>query len=195
MKKIIITIILIGSSAIYVWYSRKPAAISFSPPAGMTGGTTTNSIADNLNAILAEQNALSTQVDSLAARIARLEGTPANKSSASAPPPVNNPTPAPTPAPTSGYTDGTYTGNSADALYGLVQVQATIANGSLTNVTFLSYPSDRSTSQLINGRAMPILIQEAIAAQSANVNIVSGATDTSIAFQGSLASALAQAKI
>jgi uncharacterized protein with FMN-binding domain len=41
---------------------------------------------------------------------------------------------------------------------------------------------------------MPYLKQEAIAAQSANVNIISGATDSSYAFRQSLASALAQAK-
>ncbi len=59
---------------------------------------------------------------------------------------------------------------------------------------FLQYPDTHSTSVYINQQAMPYLQQEAIQAQSANVNIVSGATDTSIAFQQSLASALAQAK-
>jgi len=60
-------------------------------------------------------------------------------------------------------------------------------------VQFLQYPSDRNTSIRINSRAMPILKQEAISAQNANVNIVSGATDSSQAFQQSLASALSQA--
>ncbi len=92
------------------------------------------------------------------------------------------------------YNDGTYTGGIADAYYGNVQVQATVQNGKLANVQFLSYPSDRSTSRMINSQAMPILISEAIQAQSANVDIVSGASDTSGAFQQSLASALAQAK-
>lgn len=92
------------------------------------------------------------------------------------------------------YRDGIYTGSSADAYYGNVRVQATIQGGKLANVQFLDYPSDRGTSREINGQAMPYLKQEAIQAQSANVDIVSGATDTSLAFRQSLASALVKAK-
>lgn len=92
------------------------------------------------------------------------------------------------------YRDGTYNGNTTDAFYGYVQVQVSISNGKITTVNFLQYPNDRSTSVYINSQAMPYLKQEAIAAQSSNVNIVSGATATSQAFITSLASALAQAK-
>ena len=92
------------------------------------------------------------------------------------------------------YKDGAYTGSSADAYYGSIQVQVTISGGKITDVAFLNYPHDRGTSVSINTQAMPYLKQEAIAAQSANVNIVSGATDSSLAFRQSLASALAQAK-
>ena len=106
---------------------------------------------------------------------------------------ATQPAPAPSQA-ASGYKDGTYTGSVADAFYGPVQVQATIADGALANVTFLQYPKDRSNSFLISNRAMPILTQEAIAAQSANVNIISGATQTSAAFEQSLSVALAAAK-
>jgi uncharacterized protein with FMN-binding domain len=92
------------------------------------------------------------------------------------------------------YTDGTYTGSAANAYYGTVQVQAVIQNGKITNVQFLQYANDRSTSVAINDRAIPILQSEAIASQSANVNIVSGATFTSQAFEQSLGSALQQAQ-
>lgn len=92
------------------------------------------------------------------------------------------------------YKDGTYTGDAADAYYGNIQVKATIQNGKLTNVEFLQYPNDRRTSIMINQQAMPYLQQEAIQAQSANVDIVSGATDSSRAFQESLGTALSQAK-
>jgi uncharacterized protein with FMN-binding domain len=127
------------------------------------------------------------------------------------PPPVaTTPTPAPTPAPapvapvvapttppapkqTGQYKDGSYTGSQADAYYGTVQVQAIISGGRLNNVQILSYPSDRSTSQRINQRAMPTLVSEAIQAQSASVNTVSGASDSSAAFRQSLGSALSQA--
>ncbi|HEY9152218.1 MAG TPA: FMN-binding protein, partial [Anaerolineales bacterium] len=93
----------------------------------------------------------------------------------------------------SGYKDGTYTGPTVDVNYGLVQVQTTIQNGKVAQVTFLQYPSDRRTSQRINSIAMPYLQQEAIQAQSANVDIISGATLTSEGFQMSLQSALASA--
>jgi uncharacterized protein with FMN-binding domain len=91
------------------------------------------------------------------------------------------------------YKDGQYTGSSEDAFYGFVQVLAVISGGKLTDVQFLQYPNDRSTSIQINSQAIPYLKQEAIQAQSANVNIVSGATDTSQAFIQSLSSALSQA--
>ncbi len=91
------------------------------------------------------------------------------------------------------YKDGTYTGSVADAFYGNVQIQVVIGGGRITDVVFLQYPNDRSTSIAINTQAMPYLKQEAIQAQSAQVDIVSGASDTSQAFQASLASALAQA--
>lgn len=114
------------------------------------------------------------------------------------PTPVQNsaqtpPTPAPASAQTGRYKDGTYTGSVADAFYGNVQVQVTVSGGSVSDVQFLQYPSDRSTSRFINSQAMPLLTQEAIQAQSAQVDGVSGATATSGAFIQSLQSALSQA--
>lgn len=111
------------------------------------------------------------------------------------PAPTPAPAPVPAPKPAGMYRDGSYTGSVADAYYGNVQVQVTVSGGKITNVRFLDYPQDRGTSIEINSQAMPYLISEAIQAQSANVNVVSGATATSGAFQQSLASALAQAKI
>jgi len=94
---------------------------------------------------------------------------------------------------TSAFKDGIYTGPTIDVNYGLVQVQATVQNGKITGVQFLQYPTDRRTSQQINAIAVPYLQQEAIQAQSANVDIISGATLTSEGFQMSLQSALASA--
>ncbi len=93
-----------------------------------------------------------------------------------------------------GYKDGTYTGSVADAQWGNIQVQVTIKGGKITNVQFLQYPNERDRSILINQYADPQLSSEAIQAQSANVDIVSGATDTSEAFMQSLSDALSQAK-
>ncbi len=111
---------------------------------------------------------------------------------AKAPPPP--PAPIVPPKPKGMYTDGQYTGSQADAYYGIVQVRVTISGGKISNVAFLQYPNDRNHSISINNYAMPYLISEAISAQNANVDIVSGATDTSQAFQQSLGAALSQAK-
>ena len=120
---------------------------------------------------------------------------PTTNSGAAAPSAPPSAALTPTPAPAAGqYKNGQYTGSVADAFYGNLQVEAIIQGGKLTDVQFLTYPSDRQHSAQINQQAMPILTSEAIAAQSANVNIISGATQSSQAFQQSLASALAQAQ-
>lgn len=105
------------------------------------------------------------------------------------------PIPKPAPATPKGqFTNGSYTGPVTDAYYGNVQVQVVIKNGKIASVNFLDYPQDRNNSIEINSYAMPVLSREAVTAQSANVDIVSGATATSEAFIQSLSSALAQAK-
>lgn len=107
--------------------------------------------------------------------------------------PTLPPSAAPAQALTGGYKDGTYTGPEVDAFYGLVKVQTVIRNGKIASVQFLEYPSDRRTSQRINSIAMPYLQQEAIQAQNANVDIITGATLTSQGFMMSLQGALSQA--
>jgi uncharacterized protein with FMN-binding domain len=112
-------------------------------------------------------------------------------------------TPAATPAPDSttpavatpagAYKDGQFTGSVADAYYGNVQIKVTISGGKLTTVDFLQYPKDRATSERINTQAIPYLQQEAITAQSAKIDGVSGATYTSQAFVESLSAALSSA--
>ena len=91
------------------------------------------------------------------------------------------------------YKDGQYQGELEDAFYGNIQVKAVISGGRISDVEFLQYPSDRETSVQINSQAMPLLRQEAISAQSAKVDIISGATQSSQAFILSLQSALNQA--
>ncbi len=116
--------------------------------------------------------------------------------------PTTAPTAAPTvpptasaaPNPSSAYKDGTYTGPSVDVNWGLVQVQATIRSGKISDVQVVQYPNERQTSLSINSVAVPMLQQEAIQAQSANVDLISGATLTSEGFQESLQSALDQAR-
>ena len=125
-------------------------------------------------------------------------GTGSSSSSATTPLPPQPPGVTATPGTTvtsgSGYKDGSYTGSVADAQWGVVQVKATITNGKITDVQFLQYPNDRNRSIEINSYADPQLSSEAIQAQSANVDIVTGATDSSEAFMQSLSDALSQAK-
>jgi uncharacterized protein with FMN-binding domain len=102
-------------------------------------------------------------------------------------------TPIAPPTPRGKYKDGVYTGPVADAFYGPLQVKVIVTGGKITDVQFLQYPNDRQTSIQINAQAMPMLEREAIAAQSAKVDGVSGATQTSKAFIESLNSALKQA--
>jgi uncharacterized protein with FMN-binding domain len=108
---------------------------------------------------------------------------------------LKTPTPVSTdtPAVQGAYLDGSYTGDAADANWGNVQVEIDVSGGQISNVQFLEFPNHRNRSKEINQRANPILIQEAIQAQNAEVDVVSGATDTSDAFIQSLASALQQA--
>lgn len=101
--------------------------------------------------------------------------------------------PIPVISTTGKYKDGEYTGKITDAFYGNIQVRAIIQNGNIIDVQFLQYPNDRKTSTDINEQAMPFLRSEAIRIQASHVDIVSGATDSSIAFRESLASALSQA--
>jgi uncharacterized protein with FMN-binding domain len=102
-----------------------------------------------------------------------------------------------TPAPgtsSAHYKDGSYTGSVADAQWGYIQVKAIIQNSKITDVQFLQYPNERSRSIYINQYADPQLTTEAIQAQSAQVDIVTGATDSSMAFMQSLSDALSHAQ-
>jgi uncharacterized protein with FMN-binding domain len=87
----------------------------------------------------------------------------------------------------------TVTGDSTDTRWGPVQVQITVANGQITDVTVVDYPSGNGKDRQINARALPVLVQETLDAQSAKIDMVSGATVTSEGYIGSLQSALDEA--
>ena len=123
---------------------------------------------------------------------------PTTTTPAAAPPPDTTggapPSTTPvTPARPSGRT-GTFDGDPYDNQYGTVQVQATLQDGHLTGVTALQMPYEHSRSQFISQQAGPLLQQEALQAQSARIDIVSGATYTSESYAQSLQSALDRAR-
>lgn len=87
----------------------------------------------------------------------------------------------------------TVTGSVAQTEWGPVQVQITVADGRITDVAVVQYPSENGKDQQINARALPVLINETISAQSASIDMVSGATITSRGYLRSLQNALDQA--
>lgn len=88
----------------------------------------------------------------------------------------------------------TLTGDVVSSRYGNTQVQVTITNGQITSVTAVQLPTGGRSGQ-ISRYVEPILSSEALTAQSANIDIVSGATYTSEAYAQSLQSALDQAAV
>jgi uncharacterized protein with FMN-binding domain len=104
--------------------------------------------------------------------------------------------PTATPASTGHFKDGEYVGDAVRAdRWGNMQVRAVVQGGELVQIEILDYPSSTSRSDLISRAALPTLISEAIENQTAQVDIVTRATDTSVAFIASLESALADAAI
>jgi uncharacterized protein with FMN-binding domain len=83
----------------------------------------------------------------------------------------------------------------AQTQWGPVQVQLTVAGGKITDVAVLQYPSGNGRDQEINAYALPILMQETVSSQSAQIDMVSGATVTSDGYLESLQSALDQASL
>lgn len=84
----------------------------------------------------------------------------------------------------------TYQGSVAQTRWGPVQVTITVANGKITGVSVPTYPSGNGRDAEINAYALPILVQETMNAQSANIDTVSGATVTSGGYLQSLQSAI-----
>ena len=86
----------------------------------------------------------------------------------------------------------TATGSSVSTPYGSMQVKATVSGGKITDIQWVQLPSD-GHSQRINSYAAPLLVEQAMAAQSATVDGVSGATYTTEGFRTSLESAIKKA--
>jgi uncharacterized protein with FMN-binding domain len=104
-------------------------------------------------------------------------------------------TASPSPGGSSSGTSGTktVTGDAADTAYGPVQVRITVTNGTLTAVDVVQYPTESPRDVQINSYAIPRLTQEALAAHSARIDMISGATYTSQGYITSLQSALDKA--
>ncbi len=102
-------------------------------------------------------------------------------------------TPATTAKPATGGATS-FVGGTAQTRWGPVQVKVTITAGHIVDVVALQSPNSHSRSTWINSQAVPMLRSEALQAQSANINTISGATYTSDGYAQSLQSALDQAR-
>ncbi len=114
------------------------------------------------------------------------------KTSSQTPTQTATQTPTQTPAPTQTATaTRTISGSTFQTPYGLVQVQITVQGTKIINATALQTPRG-GRSSWINQQAVPYLIQETLAAQSAKIQGVGGATYTSEGWAQSLQAALAK---
>ncbi len=106
---------------------------------------------------------------------------------------ASEPSSGPTPSGSSTSGDKSVTGSVARTQWGPVQVQLKVNNGKITDVSVIQYPNGNGKDQEINSQALPVLTQETVDAQSADIDMVSGATVTSNGYLESLQSALDQA--
>jgi uncharacterized protein with FMN-binding domain len=90
----------------------------------------------------------------------------------------------------SGSGDGTATGDAVSTIYGAAQVRVTVKGGKIVKVEALQLQGNEPRSVQISSAAAPVLQQEVLAKQTADVDAVSGATFTSASYTQSLQSAL-----
>ena len=88
----------------------------------------------------------------------------------------------------------TIQGPSVSMQWGPIQVTVEVKGKKILDIS-ATYPTERPRSQFINSQAIPWLRQEVLQAQSANVQLIGGATMTSEAYAQSLQAALTQGKI
>jgi uncharacterized protein with FMN-binding domain len=94
---------------------------------------------------------------------------------------------------TSSASAQTFTGPSTQTEWGPMQVEITVTGSEITDVQILQYPDGDGKSVQINNYALPVLIDETLSAQSADIQMVSGATVTSSGYITSLQAALDEA--
>lgn len=136
----------------------------------------------------------------------RTTGTTSSSTSTPTPSPTDLPSTSATtttPQATTATTDATtqagtaasstYTGDEVDTRWGIVQVQITVADGKIVTSKVVQVPWDNPRDQQINSRAVPVYNSDAVAAQSADIDVISGATVTWQGYTQSLQSAIDQA--
>ncbi|GEM_PF-3562959 len=132
--------------------------------------------------------------------------TTTDEATEATPTPTATPTaiPAPTPGPAlahwprlfegSVFKDGAFTGQPSRMSYGELQVTLVMHSGRIEDVLILEFPDRTPTSAKMSERVLPGLIAEALAKQDWDVDIISGATQTTVAFQRAMIYALRQSE-
>ena len=157
-------------------------------PAGVSGGTqATTAAATTKTAAPATKSSSTTKS---ANATATKTATPKATASASASPSASA-TPTKSAAPATKSVSGTFTGDAINVGYGIVQVQITVNNGKITDAQAVQAPTGRNDR--FTQMSVPVLRQKTLAAQSANITGVSGASYTSYGWYKSLVSALSKA--
>lgn len=166
----------------------RPAGRRRHPAAGARAGALALTVVTTggLGALLATLDAAQATSHALASLPTPMQTGPSTASGS-----VTAPSSGPAPAQT---TVQPFDGALVQTRYGPVQVQAQIANGSITDVAVITYPEGDGRSRSINARALPELRTEVLSAQDANVDTVSGATYTSQGYRQSLQAALDSAR-
>ena len=163
--------------------------LNFKTPSGQAGGTTSVVVGQPAAPAVV---APGTAAGSGGGQAGATSGAP---SASTAPVPTQSSTqPQSTPqAQGTALKTGRYSGPVVQIPFGNVQVQITVQGGKIVDVQPIQLPTAHMMSQQIGQYAAPILRQEALQAQSAQLNLVSGATYTSEAYAQSLQGALDQA--
>jgi uncharacterized protein with FMN-binding domain len=170
-----------GAAALLLTTAALALLLSFKTPAGVTPTAGT-------------QDAVSDRASSTPTAAATPSGSATPEATTT---PGATVTPEATTAPVAaagGLVDGTISGPAVSTRWGTVQVEVTIAGGAITDVTALQLPSGDHHSADISARVEPALRSSALALQSAEIDVVSGATYTSIAYAQSLQAALDAAR-
>ena len=162
-----------------------PPQLGSSSSINIAGGTTSG--ATSTSASASASSSPSTQTTKSSKPVATKKATAQATATTSATPTAAATTAAAAPAAKS----GTFTGPAIFVNYGTVQVKITLANGKITDAVAVQAPSGRNDRY--TNMAVPILKQQTLAAQSANIKGASGASYTSYGWFKSLQGALADA--
>ncbi len=164
------------------------SALSISGTAGVNSGSAEVAPASSSSSVVATESAAPT-ASAKATAAATRQATAANSGTSNSAATTAPATPAATTAPAA--INGTFTGPSVFVNYGTVQVKITVVNGRITDAVAVQAPSGRNDRW--TNMAVPILKQQTLKAQSADIQGASGASYTSFGWFTSLQGALAQA--